>query len=150
MAILELVLGQSMVERGPLSYSLRKDTTECHAFKLKRVFINRNIGTLTICDDVAIIKVEQRGYTMELRLNLDARKRVTLAKFLPNIDIHTVRAYTEGNKIIIEPLAEIPAHELWLYQNPEVLASLQRGIQQAKEGKIRSRGSFAEKGDDEV
>ena len=50
---------------------------------------------------------------MEMRLNLDARRRVNLAKFLPNIDIHTVRAYTEGNKIIIEPLAEIPANELW-------------------------------------
>ncbi|MBS0656512.1 MAG: hypothetical protein JSR46_12105 [Verrucomicrobia bacterium] len=87
---------------------------------------------------------------MELRLNLDARKRVTLAKLLPNIDVHTVRAYTQGNKIILEPLAEIPAHELWLHQNPEALASLQRGIQQAKEGKIRSRGSFAKKGKDGV
>lgn len=87
---------------------------------------------------------------MEQRLNLDARRRITLAKFLPDINIHAVRAYTEGNKIIIEPLAEIPAHELWLHQNPEAMATVQKGIKQAKEGKIRSRGSFADWGDDEV
>ncbi len=87
---------------------------------------------------------------MELRLNLDARNRVNLTKLLPNLDIHTVRAYTEGNKIILEPLAEIPANELWLHQNPDALASLQRGIKQAKEGKLRTRSSFAEHAADEI
>ena len=87
---------------------------------------------------------------MEMRLNLDARKRINLTKLLPNIDIHTVKAYTEGNKIILEPLAEIPAHELWLHQNPDALLSLQQGIKQAKEGKLRNRGSFAGKTEDEL
>ncbi len=87
---------------------------------------------------------------MEIRLNLDARKRINLTKLLPNIEIHTVKAYTEGNKIILEPLAEIPANELWLHQNPEALRSLERGIKQAKEGKLRSRGSFAGKAEDEL
>lgn len=87
---------------------------------------------------------------MEQRLNLDARRRINLAKFLPDINIHSVRAYTEGNRIIIEPLAEIPACELWLHQNPDAMSAVQTGIKQAKEGKIRSRGSFAEQGSDEV
>jgi len=87
---------------------------------------------------------------MEMRLNLDARKRVNLTKLLPNVDIHTVKAYTEGNKIILEPLAEIPAQELWLHQNPDAMLSLQRGLKQAKEGKLRSRGSFAGSAEDEL
>lgn len=56
----------------------------------------------------------------------------------------------QGNKIIIEPLAEIPAHEFWLLQNPEALAAVQEGIQQSKEGKTRSKGFFAKYVKDEV
>lgn len=87
---------------------------------------------------------------MEIRLNLDARNRVNLTKLLPSLDVHTVRAYTKGNKIILEPLAEIPAHELWLHQNPAALKSVQSGIKQAEAGKLRSRGSFAKRAKDEV
>lgn len=76
----------------------------------------------------------------ELRLTLDARKRVSLAKLLPDYDVCSFRAYTEGNKIILEPMAEIPAHELWLYKNPQALKDVQEGLQQSKEGKVRKRG----------
>lgn len=84
----------------------------------------------------------------ELRLTLDARKRVSLAKLLPDYDICSFRAYTEGNKIILEPMAEIPAHELWLYKNPQSLKAVQEGLQQSKEGKVRKRGSFAKYAND--
>lgn len=79
----------------------------------------------------------------EIRLNLDARKRVSLAKLLNNIDVHTVKAYTKNGKIILEPMAEIPAHELWLHMNPEALRDVQEGLKQAREGKVQKRGSFA-------
>jgi hypothetical protein len=92
---------------------------------------------------LVIIKIKGEK-AMEIRLNLDARGRVNLAKLLPNIeDIHTVRAYTEGNKIILEPMAEIPAHELWLHQNPDALLSVQRGIKQAEQGKLRTRAAYS-------
>jgi hypothetical protein len=87
---------------------------------------------------------------MEMRLNLDARKRVNLAKLLPNIDVHAVMAHTEGNTIVLELLSEIPTRELWLHKNPEALKAVQEGIQQSKEGKVRSRGSFAKHVKDEV
>ena len=79
----------------------------------------------------------------ELRLMMDARKRISLAKLLPNYDVSSFRAYTDGDKIILEPMAEIPARELWLYKNPEALKDVQEGLKQSKEGKVRKRGSFA-------
>src|SRR2546421_13085862 len=95
-------------------------------------------------------KHAKKHYENEIRLTLDARNRVSLAKLLPEYDVSSFRAYTEGNKIILEPMAEIPAHELWLYKNPEALKAVQEGLQQSKEGKIRSRGSFAKYAENDV
>lgn len=86
----------------------------------------------------------------ELRLTLDARKRISLAKLLPDFDICHVKAYLQEGKIILEPMAEIPAYELWVHQNPQVMADIQEGIQESYEGKILSKGSFAEYLDDEI
>lgn len=92
----------------------------------------------------------QGHHEHELRLTLDARKRVSLAKLLPDCEVCSVRAYTEGDKIILEPMAEIPAHELWLYRNPQILKDVQEGLQQSKEGKVHKRGSFAKYAGDDV
>lgn len=73
----------------------------------------------------------------ELRLTLDARKRVSLAKLLPDYEVCSFRAYTEGDKIILEPMAEIPAHELWLFKNHKAYESVQRGLDQAETGKTK-------------
>ena len=85
-----------------------------------------------------------------MRLTLDARKRISLAKFLPDYDVSSVRVYMEKDKIILEPMTEIPAHELWLYKNPEALKAVKEGLKQSKEGKIRRRGSFAKYAKDEI
>ena len=79
----------------------------------------------------------------ELRLTLDARKRISLAKLLPNYDICSFKAYAEGDKIILEPMAELPAHELWLYKNPQALEDVREGLEQSRAGKVRKKGSFA-------
>jgi hypothetical protein len=84
------------------------------------------------------------------RLQIDTRKRVNLSKLLPKGNIHAVNAYKEGNKIILEPMAEIPAHETWLYENPKALKAVKKGIKEAKEGKLKTRQSYAEFADDEI
>lgn len=99
---------------------------------------------------MTLSKQPQEHHDHELRLMLDARKRVSLAKLLPDYEVSSFRAYTEGDKIILEPMAEIPAHELWLYKNPQAMKDIQEGLQQSKEGKVRKRGSFAKYVGDDV
>lgn len=99
---------------------------------------------------MGLSKQPKEHHENELRLPLDARKRISLAKLLPDYEVCSVRAYTEGDKIILEPMAEIPARELWLHKNPQALKDVQEGIQQAKEGKVRKRGSFAKYAKDDI
>lgn len=78
------------------------------------------------------------------RVRVDAKGRVSLAKFLRNTEPMDLDiSVTEDGKLILTPLATIPAHELWLYQNPEALKSLREGIKQAGAGDLHSMGSFA-------
>ncbi len=87
----------------------------------------------------------------EVRLHIDGRSRVCLSAFLPkDIPVSSLRAYEEDGRIILEPMAEVPARELWLHQNDKALKSLQKGIQDANEGKLCDLGSFAEYADDEL
>jgi hypothetical protein len=95
-------------------------------------------------------KQPQEHHENEQRLTLDARKRISLAKLLPEYEVCSFRAYTEGDKIILEPMAEIPARELWLYKNPQAMKEVQEGLQQSKEGKVRKRGSFSKYAKDEI
>lgn len=92
------------------------------------------------------VNMKQQG-----KVRVDAKGRVSLAKFLDN-DLPTdfdVKVDYDG-KIILTPLASIPARELWLYQNPKALKSLRDGIEQAGSGKVKSRGSFAKYVENEI
>lgn len=86
----------------------------------------------------------------ELRLTLDARKRISLAKLLPDYSVSSFLAHVDGGKIILEPMAEIPARELWLHSNKKALSDVQEGLHQSKEGKVVSRGSFSEYAQDDI
>ncbi len=84
------------------------------------------------------------------RLPIDTRRRINISKLLPKGNIHAVNAYKKGNKIILEPMAEIPADESWIYENPKALKSIQKGIKEAKEGKLKDRPSYAKFADDKI
>ena len=42
----------------------------------------------------------------------------------------------EGD-ILLRPQTSIPSRELWVYQNPKALERIKKGLQEAKEGKIK-------------
>ena len=77
------------------------------------------------------------------KTTLDSKKRITLgSKILikkplskMKIDSFNVFINDEGN-ILLVPLVSIPSRELWVHQNPEVMKEIQKGLKEAKEGKV--------------
>jgi hypothetical protein len=75
-----------------------------------------------------------------ISLTLDSKKRISLTKLLPPGNIRSVQAYTEGHRIVLEPMMEIPVDEAWLFENREALKKVLTGLSQ--KGSIK-RGSFS-------
>ena len=75
-----------------------------------------------------------------INLNIDSKNRISLTKLLPPGNIRSVRAHTEGHRIILEPMTEVPVDEAWLFENKGSLKKVLNGFSQ--KGSI-NRGSFA-------
>ncbi len=56
----------------------------------------------------------------------------------------------DAGQILLDPVVSIPEREVWLWQNPEALGSVQRGIQQSAAGESHDLGSKAQYADVEV
>jgi hypothetical protein len=78
-------------------------------------------------------------------LRPDAKKRVTLGKALegypPDVQFAVYR--NEQGQLILDPLVTVPAREAWLYANPQALAAMRRGLEEAARGETEPIGSFA-------
>lgn len=82
-----------------------------------------------------IIKDEDLTIVAE-NVKPDAKKRVVLPKALVEEGI-TYHIYTNKfGQIVLDPQVTIPASELWLFKNPSALASVQRGLSDAAQGKV--------------
>jgi hypothetical protein len=79
----------------------------------------------------------------------DAKGRITLGKLAHGVSSFHATTDTKG-RIILEPYTEIPASEKWLFDNKPALAAVKKGLSQAAEGRMKSRGSFAKFANDEV
>lgn len=71
-------------------------------------------------------------------LSVDDRNRITLGKHLKDFKRLKVFQDSQG-AILLVPVVEIPASELWLHQNKEAMESLQRGLCDAKAGRITEK-----------
>ena len=76
------------------------------------------------------------------RVKPDSKGRITLGKFARGVSSFAVRVDAEG-RVILEPFAEVPARERWLFLNKTARGKVLRGLEDAAAGRVRSLGSFA-------
>lgn len=74
---------------------------------------------------------------MHHKVNLDSRNRVPLTRILGDCEAKSFNIYWEKERLILEPLVEIPERELWIYKNKKALASLERGLEDAARGRVK-------------
>ena len=72
----------------------------------------------------------------------DAKKRLSLGEALREATAYNIYRNALG-QIILDPVKTVPASEMWLYENPQALASVKQGLRESAEGKRVYRGSFA-------
>lgn len=71
-------------------------------------------------------------------LKLDNKKRITLGKIADNNVTSYDVEVKENGVIILYPKVEIPAEELWLFQNKSALNSVKKGLEDAATGNMGS------------
>jgi hypothetical protein len=67
----------------------------------------------------------------------DSKHRVTLGSAVqtpPGVRYKVLQ--NEAGQILLDPIKSVPAYEAWVWENPERIASIQRGIKQAQAGKV--------------
>jgi hypothetical protein len=66
---------------------------------------------------------------------IDDRNRLTLGELLKGSK--RVRLYKNNRgEVLVQPVVEIPASELWLFQHKEALENVKKGLQDVAEGRI--------------
>jgi hypothetical protein len=71
----------------------------------------------------------------------DAKKRLSLGEAMAGAGAFNVYRNTFG-QLILDPVKAVPASEAWLHENPKLLASARRGIEQADSGQVHDLGDF--------
>jgi hypothetical protein len=81
-------------------------------------------------------------------VNPDSRGRLSLGTVVKGKRYRMM--VNAAGQILLDPVVAVPERELWLWQNPEAIASVQRGIDQAADGELQDMGSFAQYAELEV
>jgi len=66
--------------------------------------------------------------------NTDAKGRVTLGGHFANRAV--IVEHRSDDEVIVRLARVIPEREVWLYENPKALASVRRGLDQARKGNV--------------
>lgn len=66
---------------------------------------------------------------------IDDRNRLTLGEIFKGYK--RIRLFkNDRGEVLLQPIVEIPAAEIWLFQNSTALERVQKGLKDAAEGKI--------------
>ncbi len=89
-----------------------------------------------------VTKVEKANFVeISKVVQPDAQRRITLPKRLVKEGSLFRMSYNSDNgQILLEPQVAIPASELWVFENKDILDSIDRGM---TETTTVDRGSFA-------
>ena len=68
----------------------------------------------------------------------DGKGRITLGKLAEGVSGYTATVSADGELHLV-PHVEIPAREMWIFENPAVLMAIQQGMQQSREGAVVER-----------
>ena len=66
--------------------------------------------------------------------NTDSKGRVTLGGHFANRAV--IVEHRSDDEVIVRLARVIPEREVWLYKNPKALASVRRGLDQARKGSV--------------
>ena len=89
--------------------------------------------------------IAQMNFKEVAEVKSDSKNRISLGRNIRHPAKH-YRVYQEisTGRILLEPLAVVPVSEHWLDDNPKAKASLERGLAQAKAGRlIKSKEDFS-------
>ena len=96
-----------------------------------------------------IEKGNQEFMPIDIR-SMDSKNRITLGEKI----IRKISGQTRVNQfqvfigqdgdILLRPLTSIPSREAWIYEKPELIGQIRKGLQEAKEGKTETIESLDE------
>jgi hypothetical protein len=77
-------------------------------------------------------------YDTGKEVELDSKRRLTLGKVAePTQGVRYRILHNDLGQILLNPVKSVPLCEAWIYENPVRLASIKRGIEQAKVRKVK-------------
>ena len=79
--------------------------------------------------------IKEKGFKEVDTRSIDERKRITLGKLSKSYKRMRIYMNDEGD-ILLKPIVEIPATEIWLYKDKKALKTVLEGIEAAKQGKV--------------
>ncbi len=69
-------------------------------------------------------------------VRVDSKNRITLSR-VGNVKIASYKMYRNSlGQYILDPQVTIPAHEAWLFQNPQAATAVKKGLADARAGKL--------------
>lgn len=87
----------------------------------------------------------QMNFEEIAEVKADSKNRISLGRKVHRLAKH-YRVYQDNatGKILLEPLVMVPISESWLERSPKAKAALERGLSQAKAGRlIKAREDFS-------